>query len=185
MERTILEVAVARGASTRDIAKQCDTSQTNVRHHLKKYGLTTQPVLKSRAKSPRPKCLECGDEAYTKFCSNRCQRDYSFKQWIDAWLKNEITASAASSRVKRALIRIVGNKCERCGWCEVHPITGNVPVQVHHEDGDDSNNRRDNVKLLCPNCHSLTPNYAALNTRKTPKLYIRNPKVLASSSNWN
>jgi endogenous inhibitor of DNA gyrase (YacG/DUF329 family) len=176
MERTILETAVAERLSTRDIAKKFGTSPTNIRYHLTKYGLATRPKYKPRAKKARPKCLECGAEAYAKFCSNRCQRDYDLKQWVDAWVKNEVTAPAGSPRIKRALVSLVGNKCERCGWCEVHPVTGNVPVQLHHEDGDDSNNKRDNVGLLCPNCHSLTPNYAALNVRKTPKPYIRNPK---------
>jgi hypothetical protein len=69
--------------------------------------------------------------------------------------------------LKRMVILIRGNRCENCGWCKIHPITGNVPVQLHHEDGDHSNNAPDNVKLLCPNCHSLTPNYMALNKGAT------------------
>lgn len=50
-----------------------------------------------------------------------------------------------------------------CGWNEVHTITGKVPIQMEHIDGNSTNNRLENLKLLCPNCHSLTPTYGALN----------------------
>jgi len=50
-----------------------------------------------------------------------------------------------------------------CGWCEVNKVTGNVPIQLEHIDGDSKNNSLDNLKLLCPNCHSLTPTYGYLN----------------------
>ena len=56
-----------------------------------------------------------------------------------------------------------GNKCSRCGWCEVNPITNKVPLEVEHVDGNYLNNSEDNLDLICPNCHSLTPTYRALN----------------------
>jgi hypothetical protein len=43
------------------------------------------------------------------------------------------------------------------------PTIGNVPVEVEHKDGNHKNNSPDNIILLCPNCHSLTPTYKALN----------------------
>jgi len=30
----------------------------------------------------------------------------------------------------------LGEKCSRCGWAERHPVTGVVPVEVEHIDGD-------------------------------------------------
>lgn len=32
-------------------------------------------------------------------------------------------------------------------------------LELHHDDGDHENERRDNLSLQCPNCHSQTPNY--------------------------
>ena len=46
-----------------------------------------------------------------------------------------------------------------CGWCEKNKKTGNIPIQLEHIDGHSENNSLDNLKLLCPNCHSLTPTY--------------------------
>ena len=42
---------------------------------------------------------------------------------------------------------------------EINHITGNSPLEVHHIDGDYTNNDEDNLELLCPNCHSLTNTY--------------------------
>jgi 5-methylcytosine-specific restriction endonuclease McrA len=71
-----------------------------------------------------------------------------------------------SSFIRRYLIQKFGERCSRCGWAERHPITGNIPVELEHIDGDWQNNQADNLTLLCPNCHSLTATYRALNRGK-------------------
>lgn len=63
-----------------------------------------------------------------------------------------------------ALIALRGRKCECCGlstWLD-NPIK----LEVHHEDGDHYNNLIDNLKLLCPNCHSFTKNWRGGNNKK-------------------
>ena len=66
-------------------------------------------------------------------------------------------------QMRRYLIETRGAKCELCGWGEVNPKTGNVPIEMEHVDGNHANNKLENLKLLCPNCHSLTPTYKNLN----------------------
>ena len=51
----------------------------------------------------------------------------------------------------------------KCGWSERNPITKKVPIQMEHIDGNSENNSIENLELLCPNCHSLTPTFGALN----------------------
>jgi Zn finger protein HypA/HybF involved in hydrogenase expression len=74
--------------------------------------------------------------------------------------------SGASSHIRRYLFLKFGNKCCECSWCEINTLTGKVTLEVEHIDGDYKNNREENLKLLCPNCHSLTPTYRALNRGK-------------------
>lgn len=65
--------------------------------------------------------------------------------------------------LKNELIQLRGNKCEICGlsvWND-QPI----PLEAHHIDGDRCNNNLDNLQLLCPNCHTLTPNYGSKNKK--------------------
>ena len=53
------------------------------------------------------------------------------------------------------------HECERCKlslWLD-KPI----PLELHHKDGDNTNNELDNLELLCPNCHALTDNYRGRN----------------------
>ena len=56
--------------------------------------------------------------------------------------------------------------CQLCGWNKINPMTGKVPLQVNHIDGDPSNTVEANLEAICPNCHSLTPHYMNLNKGK-------------------
>ena len=49
-------------------------------------------------------------------------------------------------------------KCEICGISDWN----NQPIvfQIHHIDGDNKNNEKENLQLLCPNCHSQTDNFS-------------------------
>jgi len=51
-----------------------------------------------------------------------------------------------------------------CGWDKRNPLSNKIPIELEHIDGNSENNMLENLKLLCPNCHSLTPTYKALNT---------------------
>ena len=121
-------------------------------------------------KKPRSTCLVCGKEtarAGYKYCSNRCQFEYQHLVYIQRWKEGKETGLIAigvvSLHVKRYLREKYGNKCSICHWTEVNPKTGLVPVVADHIDGNWRNNVEDNLRLLCPNCDSLTPTYAALN----------------------
>lgn len=59
--------------------------------------------------------------------------------------------------IKKALIRSRGHKCQRCNG-EVW-LDHRIPLELEHIDGNSQNNIDDNLKLLCPNCHSFTPTY--------------------------
>jgi hypothetical protein len=41
-----------------------------------------------------------------------------------------------------------------------------IPIELHHVDGDRFNNLLDNLQILCPNCHSKTPNNSGRGKRK-------------------
>lgn len=57
----------------------------------------------------------------------------------------------------KPLVQLRGRKCECCGNTE---WLGNpINLEIHHINGDRTDNRLENLQLLCPNCHSYTENY--------------------------
>lgn len=59
---------------------------------------------------------------------------------------------------RQKLIQSRGYKCECCGNTE---WLGNlIPLEIHHKDGNRLNDKEDNLEVLCPNCHALTPNHS-------------------------
>jgi len=121
-------------------------------------------------RKPRNKCLTCKKETNRpgcKYCSNACQSTYKYETYINKWKRGKalglIATGVVSGHVKRYLREKFENKCCLCGWSEINPITGKVPLVADHIDGNWRNNTEENLRLLCPNCDSLTPTYAALN----------------------
>jgi hypothetical protein len=57
-----------------------------------------------------------------------------------------------------------GVKEHRCERCQMTTWEGAaIPVELDHIDGDRTNNLLENLRLLCPNCHALTPTYRGRN----------------------
>lgn len=89
-----------------------------------------------------------------------------------------VTTKAISSHIKRYMFKKYGDACSLCGWNKVHSITKKVPLEIDHIDGNSENNAEPNLRLICPNCHSLSENYKALNKGKGRKWrmdkYVKN-----------
>lgn len=116
---------------------------------------------KAYKKRQKNQCLYCTNITTNIFCNSSCQSSYR-KKIIEQRIENGDT-SLNVKQYKKYLIEKYGEKCMECEWNRIHPITGKVPIELEHIDGDSENNRLDNLKILCPNCHSLTPTYKALN----------------------
>jgi hypothetical protein len=54
--------------------------------------------------------------------------------------------------------------CELCGWA-ARALDGRIPVELDHINGDKTDNRLENLRILCPNCHSLQPTHRGLNKK--------------------
>lgn len=122
-------------------------------------------------RKPRGRCLSCSAELRTpvqKFCSNDCQHEYQYQEYIRRWLAGEVSGNqdaggVVSKYVRRWLVERDGEHCSECGWAERNPSTGIIPLHADHVDGDWKNTRPENLRFLCPNCDSLTPHYGAAN----------------------
>lgn len=154
----------------------CAASYINKQRSVKK-------IEKEKIEKNKCYCKNCGKEIPSNkiYCSLQCLSDFKYKEYIERWKNGLVDGSsgkyAVSKRIRRYLFEKYQNKCSECGWSKINPITGKIPLEVHHKDGDYTNNDEDNLALLCPNCHALTPTYKASNKgcgRKDRKKYYLN-----------
>ena len=72
-----------------------------------------------------------------------------------------------TSKLRKRLISegIFEHRCVSCGldtW-----LDNKIPLEIDHINGDRRDNRLENLRLLCPNCHALTSTYRGKNKKTT------------------
>lgn len=135
----------------------------------------------ARTDPSKMKQCRCGQMAKSygsKYCSRKCSSRFVYEDFIRRWLDGEEKGYGdkyfqISNQVRRYIKEKYHNECARCGWNQINPSTGNVPVQIDHIDGDASNCKEENLILLCPNCHSLTPTFGSLNKSSKRKFRLK------------
>ncbi len=116
-------------------------------------------------------CINCGTVKRSngkKYCGLSCQHQFQYKEKVRKWLAGEIDGqrgkTATCSWIKRYIIETRGRLCECCKlsmWMEKE-----IPLDLEHSDGNFLNNKIDNLKLLCLNCHGQTDTYKSKNRKK-------------------
>lgn len=92
-------------------------------------------------------------------------QNYDNKKYIP--FKEYIKGDSVQTNKLRIKLLKEGLKEYKCECCQ--NTTWNdqlIPLEVHHKDGNKSNNELENLELLCPNCHALTDTYRGKNTQK-------------------
>lgn len=113
-------------------------------------------------------CLGCGVQLTKRhqisYCSNACQVAAKRRIKIAAWLATGVAYPGTGPRhyVRTYLLEAQRRKCSVCAlpteWNGA-PLT----FVLDHIDGDSTNNRRENLRLVCPNCDSQLPTYKSRN----------------------
>jgi Zn finger protein HypA/HybF involved in hydrogenase expression len=69
-----------------------------------------------------------------------------------------------SHKLKNKLLKnkLKEHKCESCSRTEWNDKP--IPIELDHINGDNVDNRIENLRILCPNCHAQTPTYSRRKT---------------------
>lgn len=142
--------------------KYCSCSCRTIYFH--KNGIVNN--FKTGRYAPK-KCKICGTLTKSIYCSEECELENDKLLRIEKLKSGNYSSTPYSGRttLKRALVDIRGYKCESCGldkWKDV-----DIPLTVHHIDGNACHNILENLKLLCWNCHSITDNFSRRNKKST------------------
>ena len=124
-------------------------------------------------------CLNCSIETEwthstnNKFCSITCNGEFQRKV-NNEQIESGIVLGFATMR--RYLLETRGC-CEECGVTDTY--NGKlITLQCDHIDGNSDNNTLNNLRLLCPNCHSQTHTWCGRNKKDTKRNnYLREYKA--------
>lgn len=75
----------------------------------------------------------------------------------------ENSSYSHTSQIRERLIKegIKERKCEKCKNTEW--LGEPIKLELNHINGVNDDHRLDNLEILCPNCHSITPNFGSKN----------------------
>lgn len=153
--RDILEPVVAASTSVNDVLRRLGLEpvgghHTNISRRIKAYGIDTSH--------------------FTPVVRTERQRYNQRRRTAEEILVEDNSADARrvpGSRLKRAMSALGVEEC--CAMCGIEGVwLGEpLPLEVDHVDGNWRNNRVENLRLLCPNCHAITSTWCRGGRRTT------------------
>lgn len=136
----------------------CNKMTTNAQFCSRSCSNSGIPRRKRTAE--RTTCTWCGREEThrkTKVCL-KCTRS---PEYVTAKLESQ---TYPPNKFFLCEIGLLEWRCYECGLTEWRGQSGkSAPLQLDHIDGNVMNNRLDNLRILCANCHVATPTYAGKN----------------------
>lgn len=128
----------------------CSKSCANTRHHSQETKQKISISNKSKNKGPNKGSFKKGHAGIG-------DRKEAARKYRETCRKRKEARSFDQLSLREQLSVLQEERCAECG---IKTWQGKALVlELHHIDGNHENENLDNLKLLCPNCHSQTPYY--------------------------
>lgn len=184
-KETLFNFVYVENKSYEEIGRFYGCSSQNIRKVLKKLGfdLPKRRIINEKEHFNKGKgghkCLNknCNHIIYgnnkQKYCSIKCQREFQneekYKYYLchqDEFVGKEITYNW----LKKIFLEEQNHQCAICSQVDSWN-NKSLHFVLDHIDGDATNNKRENLRLVCPNCDSQLDTYKARNIGKSTRKY--------------
>lgn len=175
MTRDHVARLLAEGLSLAEISRTLALSKSTVSYHARCLGF--EPDGRFARRYDWHAIRRYYGEGHTVA---ECRERFGFNMssWADAIRRGDVVpltpiqklvayARRGRSIPRASLKRLIleaGVKREVCERCGIDEWRGRpLSIALHHVNGDPDDNRLENIRFLCPNCHSQTENYGGRN----------------------
>jgi DNA-binding CsgD family transcriptional regulator/5-methylcytosine-specific restriction endonuclease McrA len=176
---------LAGGMSQTTVAQELGLSKATIAHHARGLGIPADARFSRRydwrevqqAHDAGLSALECCERfgfakaTWSKAVTTGRVQPRDRKIPLDKLLV--VGRKTGRGHLKRRLLD-AGLKENRCEICGIKEWMGKpVSMQLHHKNGDGSDNRLTNIQFLCANCHSQTDTYGGRNGHRRTERDLR------------
>lgn len=188
LEKENLENLIKQKISYEEIGRRYGCSGANIKKVALRLGIElehrrkvndSETFGKGIIKVQKGICKNCGKEfpIYSSksniYCSNECQQEYQHKEKYQLLINGDESVMRGNYNPHAFKQDILKEQNGICAICGCKPEHNNKPLVfiLDHIDGNAANNKRDNLRCVCPNCDSQLDTYKSKNKNGARSYY--------------